>query len=691
MKPVKPTIDDPELFPSLLRGRRIATLWITRMLVRQGAFSSMYSGSRWDLGAVLDELGLPNLDSNDEAAARNMVRRLRVTWKQMEKCRSRYRMPPDLEWNLKLLSRQFSLTATERKILALAVILRADDICLDVARATAAQINLVAQIATVVGSPSAAVSKALAPGSTLRRSGLINVSAGSSVDANVSLRRASLRRLAFGRLASIEDLFGEFLRSGQPASLTLDDFSHVSPRAGDLLKVVSEALGSRRRGVNILLYGRPGTGKTELTRTLAAEAAARLFDVSSMDADGKPVSPKARLAGVSTAQLLLANQRALLVFDETDAVFDGRPDAEEHGAADAAKAWVNQMLESNPVPTVWIANRISTMDPAFVRRFDAIVEMKTPPLRQRLRQLEHECGSYLSTSQMRRLAAVETLTPAVVARAASVVRRIDNKPQVETLEGLLDGTLRAQGHAPLKRSYPRLPPDGYDIGWCNASEDLEALVQGLMGTGSARICLYGPPGTGKTAFGSWLAGELDKPLSIRRMSDLQSPLLGVMERNLAAAFEQASRDDAVLQIDEVDSFLRDRRDAERSWEVSQVNEFLTQLESFDGVFIASTNLMDRLDAAALRRFDYKIRLDYLQPEQVWKMFTGCMTRLGIQIGDVEGSRRSLARLNRVTPGDFALLERRHRTNPFLRSSSVIDVLRTEVAHKEGTSRRIGFT
>src|SRR3546814_10592706 len=67
------------------------------------------------------------------------------------------------------------------------------------------------------------------------------------------------------------------------------------------------------------------------------------------------------------------------------------------------------------------------------------------------------------------------------------------------------------------------------------------------------------------------------------MSDLQSPWLGEMERNLAKAFSQAQREGAVLQIDEVDAYLRDRRNAERSWEVSQTTEFLTQLESFDGI------------------------------------------------------------------------------------------------------------
>src|SRR5690606_38701722 len=125
--------------------------------------------------------------------------------------------------------------------------------------------------------------------------------------------------------------------------------------------------------------------------------------------------------------------------------------------------------------------------------------------------------------------------------------------------------------------------------------------------------------TGKTAFGKWVADQLDKPLLLKRVSDLQSPYVGVMEQNLAAAFLEAKRDDAVLQFDEVDSFLQDRRQAGRSWELSQVNEFLTQLEAFNRLLIATTNLMDNLDQAALRRFDYKIQMDYLRPCQAAMM------------------------------------------------------------------------
>ena len=139
------------------------------------------------------------------------------------------------------------------------------------------------------------------------------------------------------------------------------------------------------------------------------------------------------------------------------------------------------------------------------------------------------------------------------------------------------------------------------------------MIDGLRKHPEARLCFYGPPGTGKTAFGHWLARELKKPLMVQRVSDLVSPYVGTTEQNLARAFEKASEEQAVLLLDEVDSFLQDRKKATQSWEVTAVNEMLTQMESYRGLFIASTNLMQGLDQATLRRFDLKVKFDFLRP------------------------------------------------------------------------------
>ena len=59
--------------------------------------------------------------------------------------------------------------------------------------------------------------------------------------------------------------------------------------------------------------------------------------------------------------------------------------------------------------------------------------------------------------------------------------------------------------------------------------------------------------------------------------------VGQTEKNIANAFKEAKNKKAVLVFDEVDSFLQDRSSANRSWEISQVNEMLVGMESFNGV------------------------------------------------------------------------------------------------------------
>jgi SpoVK/Ycf46/Vps4 family AAA+-type ATPase len=121
-------------------------------------------------------------------------------------------------------------------------------------------------------------------------------------------------------------------------------------------------------------------------------------------------------------------------------------------------------------------------------------------------------------------------------------------------------------------------------------------------------------------------------------------------------FEEAQTEQAVLLLDEADSFLRSRRMAERSYEVSEVNEMLQGMERYTGVFICTTNLFQDLDEAALRRFTFKIQFKSLMPEQRDRMFVaealgGDAARLS------DEQRQRLRQLGALTPGDFAAVKR----------------------------------
>ena len=138
---------------------------------------------------------------------------------------------------------------------------------------------------------------------------------------------------------------------------------------------------------------------------------------------------------------------------------------------------------------------------------------------------------------------------------------------------------------------------------------------------------------------------LGKKVLFKRASDLQSMWVGECEKNIAAAFKEAADEEMVLIIDEGDSFLRNREHARASWEVSQVNEMLSQMEMITQPFFLTTNLIKDLDPASMRRFTFKAKFDFMQPDQSARLFAqyfGCEAPDEIRRNDF------------LTPGDFAL-------------------------------------
>lgn len=678
-----------------IREGRSARLWLLRILVHMDGASVLKESHRAaQVVRMMERLGVVGFPRRPSEEARDQAKAsFATTLEQLERRKARQRLPKALENNLVQFGRRFSLGVVEREILALALLLQTDEVLSTVAHEASSRIHTREALAVVLGRSARMIDSALAPSSNLRRSGLMRIAHGFPLPNHLLPAQDGLARLVTERVRDLDELFQDVFRPACPATLDLNDYQHFQPQLDLARGLIRDATRSKRRGVNVLLYGKPGTGKTELSRLLAASTGVECLEVSNCNAAGDAFDALTRLANTAVAQRILARRRALLVFDEVDALFnDGSSFFGRPSTAETQKAWVNTLLEETPVPTVWIANRINAMDPAFLRRFDLVAEMPVPPLSARARMVGRLGSGALSKDSINRIARCDCLMPATLQRAASVAARVaTSREQVGPLmEVLLDGNLRASGKAPLLEANTHTVPEGYDPALCNADHDLVALADGIARTGSGRMLLSGPPGTGKTAFGYWLSRTLDRPLLIKRVSDLQSPYLGEMEQRLAGAFREATKEDAVLQIDEIDSFLRDRREARQSWQVTQVNEFLTRLEAFDGVFIATTNLIDAMDTAALRRFDFHVQIGPMRGEQALTMLERWAEWAGVEDASSQAAERIIDRLAGVTPGDFARLTRRHRITPIRKLSQAISALESSVVERARGGRRIGF-
>lgn len=608
-------------------------------------------------------------------------------------------LPAHLASNTEKLAELIGLSPVERLVLAFAVSLHGNA-CLraatDALGDNLASSMVVACVARIIDAPETDVRAALGLQSALSRAGLVKLDRDGSCELRGKLKVLSADFIDAMRFPSMEpaDLLRGVVGIASKAELTLADYAHIASSLGVLRPYLDRALASVRSGVNVLVYGAPGTGKSQLVRVLAEALGSTLYEVACDDEDGDPIEGQERLCAAAAAQCFFAQQRALLVLDEAEDIFDdGGSFGVGKSTAQRRKAWVNRFLESNRLPTLWLANTVDCLDPAFVRRFDQVIELRVPPQRQREGIIRQACGGMLDDKAVARFAESEHLAPAVVTRVAAVVDtiqdRLDKQQASAALELLVNQTLQAQGLPKLPSAASQDTGTAYDPTLLHANVDLAQVTEGLRRTGRGRLCLYGPPGTGKSAWVRWLANQLGLPLRVKRASDLLSMYVGGTERALAEAFANARDDGAILLLDEVDSFLQDRRNAQHSWETTQVNEMLTQMEAFPGIFVATTNLMDNLDAASLRRFDLKAKFDYLTTEQAWLMLQWQCEALGLAVPSPELKAR-LARLERLTPGDFALVVRQAGFRELGGAADVVRELEVEVRLKGGAKRQVGF-
>ena len=533
------------------------------------------------------------------------------------------------------------------------------------------------------------VRRRLADDAPLHASGLLTVDPDGDIDIAPRLEKivwapeeeSDVRRLLLGASA--------------PTELDWSDFDHVAEDRDYLASILKGALQQGAKGVNILLYGPNGTGKTELSKVLANQLGVTLFGVGEKDERGDEPSRGERLAELRLAGCLLGKDpNALLLFDEMDDLLSGGPmmsflfgfmsDRASGGMRGSrSKLFMNRLLEENAAPTIWTTNHAQHIDPAFLRRMTYVVHLRKPPTRVRERILTRQ----LEKNDVR-------FDPEIV---SGLARRFEIPP------GVADGPIRVapllpegDRHAMLERGFSNIavlmrcerpsqaPPALFDARFIQADCDLADLADRMTGHGAKpfSICLQGPPGTGKSAYARYLAERMGMEVLHKRTSDLLSKWVGGSEQNIAEAFSEARDTRSFLVFDEADSLLADRRGAHRSWEVTQVNEMLTQMEMHPLPFACTTNYVEKLDVATLRRFLFKVTLRYSSPEQAAGLFRAYFNM---------EAPAALLSLKVLTPGDFPVVRRKAEvTGQLDDADTLVAMLKAECDAKPNRPGGIGF-
>ena len=556
--------------------------------------------------------------------------------------------------------------------------------------------------AMAIDRPVSVVGKAMSASGRLRKFGVL--------DSDGDIPRGSFR--SYIEAGDGDMLEGEFYKKlSSDDALPWEYYGKLADEHGGILRQMIASAKSGARGVNILFYGEPGTGKTSFAKTLAKELGLDLYEIRQGDRDGERNKPESRMAGIRICNEQVPRERSMVMVDEADQLLRTSMDFFASmfggmGSSGSEKGVINSILDEAKLPTIWISNAPArALDDSVRRRFDYSIRFEKLGARQRSSIWRNSVKKFrlerlISDEMSEQLAQKYQTSAGGIAMVLENVKRM--RPKQGQVAALIDKLMKP--HCELMEAKAKndalMTAKDYSLEGLNIKGDiaLERIVEAVSAFRNSKedgndpdrprmnLLLWGPPGTGKTEFVKHLGKTLNAKVSVRMGSDLLSCWVGMTEKNIKTAFEEAEADNAILFLDEIDGIVQDRSGAQRSWEVTQVNELLHQMENFRGVMVGATNFMDNLDAAIMRRFTFKLQFDYLEGDGK-RLFFERMFKT--RLSEAEATR--LAEITNLAPGDFRTV----RQSLYYLGGTVTNAMRLSELEKEsslkkGASRRIGF-
>ena len=483
------------------------------------------------------------------------------------------------------------------------------------------------------------------------------------------------------RCNDTEKISKMLLGETEETTLTKSDFKHLEKQQKRVVKLLKSAARKKAKGVNILLYGSVGVGKTEFAKLVATLASMPIYAVKTENDEYAEASRDDRLIDLCSKQYILSKcKKSCILFDEAEDVMNRG--FSESGSA--SKGYLNRILENNSVPVIWTTNNIYDVDPAFLRRMTYAIEFEKLSEENRLeiwKKVLKKNNLKVRESKLEELNKSYDIPPSLIANAVQSTKMIDgNENDFEDFIENVAQIVTKKKNVKIKKNFEAKT---YDIKLVNTNIEMSNLTEKIKNAGKFNfsLCLYGEPGTGKSYYPKYLADRLGIEVILKKASDLISPYVGETEQNIAVAFSEAKSKKAMLIFDEADTFLQDRNNAVRSWEVAQVNEMLTQMESAEYPFVCTTNLLDTLDEASLRRFTFKIKFDFMTQKQV-----------NLAIEHFFGVKNANVNLNGLTAGDFATVKKKTDFLGVNNLDEIVEMLKEEIKVKKSKTLQnsVGF-
>ena len=363
-----------------------------------------------------------------------------------------------------------------------------------------------------------------------------------------------------------DEVIGRILGTSVTPTLELGDFGHLGQKLDFIVRRLKAAIKNHEQGVNILIYGEPGVGKTEMAGALSKRLGVKLYAVG--EERERRLDFGAAIAGIGQIRLgelnraqglLRKSSESLLMFDEFEDLLIKGGDSDK--VADTSnKVQLNRTLENNEIPTIWLGNKPWKLETAVKQRFTYSLFMDTPPtlVRERIWQRRCEMSKVrLDTAETLRLARTYAAPPRMIAQAVATVAATGKGSD---LEASLDASIMVgSGHEQVKlrspvpaQFSPRLLTDKVVQG-----RSLSALIKAGLAEHPFRLLVQGLEGSGASTGVRYLAEQINlNPLEVS-MEDLRRPGPPPPEERIASTFSFAASHNRFLIVNDVEHLLVD--------------------------------------------------------------------------------------------------------------------------------------